>query len=253
MAGGYWAQGRMCQQSKHHTREQKYDTQPAPSHPDPILNTLLSISVCTHTHTLNCCYISFARSLTLSRCLSPSLPRSVHLFHSLFPHVYLRLPAYSHMALLTQLCHTHPTCCVSPRSDRCCSLGCASCVSHLSDNFLFWLITPPPPLGIWSHRGLLKMRAYGPARELGGTRRASPWWWRSWWCQLQMTPALTATLAHSHALLLLFFYSRASSLSHVCLCYVRTLPHHLTFWCQLHVHLEHGRLAADSDASAVLE
>lgn len=43
------------------------------------------------------------------------------------------------------------------------------------------------------------------------------------------------------------------SVSHVCLCYVRTLPHHLTFWCQLHVHLEHGRLAADSDASAVLE
>lgn len=91
----------------------------------------------TLTHTLNCCYISFARSLTLSRCLSPSLPRSVHLFHSLFPHVYPRLPAYSHMALLTQLCHTHPTCRAPPRSDRCCSLGCASCVPTCQTTFYF--------------------------------------------------------------------------------------------------------------------
>ena len=65
-------------------------------------------------------------------------------------------------------------------------------------------------------------------------------------------PACTATLAHSHTLLLLLLCSWAASLS-LCLRYVRTLPHHLTFRCQLHVQLEHGRLAAESDASVVLE
>ncbi len=127
----------MCQQSKHHTLEQKYDTQPAPPHPDPILNTLLSISGYTHTHTHITAVISHL--LARSHCLavSLSLPRSVHLLRSLFPHVYLRLPAYSHMALLTQLCHTHPTCCVPPRSDRCCSLGCVSHVPTCQTTFYF--------------------------------------------------------------------------------------------------------------------
>ena len=93
----------------------------------------------THTHTHSLSTAVTSHLLARSHCLaaSPSLPRSVHLFHSLFPHVYLRLPAYSHMALLTQLCHTHPTCCVPPRSDRCCSLGCASCVPTCHATFYF--------------------------------------------------------------------------------------------------------------------
>ena len=103
--------------------------------------TPFSLFQAAHTHITAVISHLLARSHCLA--VSLSLPLSVHLLHSLFPHVYLRLPAYSHMALLTQLCHTHPTCCVPPRSDRCCSLGCVSSCSHLSDNFLFWLITVP--------------------------------------------------------------------------------------------------------------
>lgn len=50
-AGGIGTRGRICHQSKHHTLDQKYDTQPAPPHAVPTLNTLLSISqLHTHTH-----------------------------------------------------------------------------------------------------------------------------------------------------------------------------------------------------------
>lgn len=51
-------------------------------------------------HTCN--YLSFAHSLVAALML----PQSVHLFHSLFLRFYLQFHAYSHMALLTLLCHT---------------------------------------------------------------------------------------------------------------------------------------------------
>ena len=131
----------MCQQSKHHTpnRTMTHNSWSQPS-PDPILNTLPSISgyvADTHTHTHVTAVMSHLLTRSHQLAVSPSLPRPVHLFRSLFPRVYLQLPAYSHMALLTRLCHTHPTCRVPPLSDRCCSLQCSSHVPTCQRTFRF--------------------------------------------------------------------------------------------------------------------
>lgn len=94
----------MCQQSKHHTPEQTYDTLPAPPHADPVPNTPLSISQ-LHTQTHLTAIISHLLPPSLWSAVSLSLLRSVHLLGSLFPHVYPRLHVNSHMALLAQVCH----------------------------------------------------------------------------------------------------------------------------------------------------
>lgn len=112
----------MCQQSKHHTPEQKSDTPPASSLTDPLLNTLPSIS--GFAHTLLTVVISHLLASSHHLGASASLKRPVHLLRSLFLHVYPRLPAYSHVALLTQRCHTHLIRRAPLPSDRCCSLGC---------------------------------------------------------------------------------------------------------------------------------
>lgn len=103
----------MCQQSKHHTPEQTYDTLPAPPHADPIPNTLLSISQ-LHTQTHLTAIISHLLPPSLWFAVSLSLLRSVHLLGSLFPHVYPRLHVNSHMALLAQVCQIarHAACCL---------------------------------------------------------------------------------------------------------------------------------------------
>lgn len=103
----------MCQQSKHHTPEQTYDTLPAPPRADPIPNTPLPVSQ-LHTQTHLTAIISHLLPPSLRLAVSLSLLRSVHLLGSLFPHVYPRLHVNSHMALLTQVCQItrHAACCL---------------------------------------------------------------------------------------------------------------------------------------------
>lgn len=69
-------------------------------------STPLSRFTAAHTYTLVAANTSDL--LACSRCFAVFLPllHSVHLLDSVFPHVYLRLHANSHMALLTALCHT---------------------------------------------------------------------------------------------------------------------------------------------------
>lgn len=131
----------MCQQSKHHTLEQRSDTHTHthPSRFKPILNTLPSILA--DTHTLHRCYFSFARSLScgpgflavaaasLSICCIPPLITSLR-SSSVFPHGFVN----------AALSHTRPTHCEPPRSDRCCSEGCVSHISTCQTTFSFLFI-----------------------------------------------------------------------------------------------------------------
>lgn len=123
---GCRVKGRMCQQSKHHTRKQKYDTQPTPPLTDPILNTPLSCFTAAHTYTLVAANTSDLLGLLTPLCrLSASAAFCPSVRLSLSSHLSAAPRKFPHGFVNGSLSH-NPTCCVPPRSDRCCSSGCAS-------------------------------------------------------------------------------------------------------------------------------
>lgn len=91
----------MCQQNNLHIRGP--EQHPEPAAPLAVFNTpffwSLSLPI-LEAHKPN--YLPF----THSPVGALMQPQSVHLLHSLFLHIYLQFHAYSHMALLTLLCHT---------------------------------------------------------------------------------------------------------------------------------------------------
>lgn len=109
---------------------------PPPPHADPVLNTLLSMSqLHTYTHTS-----PLSRLLELSRRsppFPPSPPPSVHLFDCRLPHVYLQALRVFPRGFVSAALSGSPACRVPPRSDRCCSSGCASLVPTCQATFYF--------------------------------------------------------------------------------------------------------------------
>lgn len=105
----------LAKQTSHPRTDVWHTTRPTPPWSPSLTPFSLFQAACrarTHSqaHARFTAVISRLLSLSLSHCLavSPSSLRSVHLLRCLFPHVYLWLPAHSHMALLTQFCHAHP-------------------------------------------------------------------------------------------------------------------------------------------------